>query len=284
LLTLRELNTCFLFALLAVLSPSFCKGQEVPSLSFSCAEAKTLDEKTVCSDPRLAELDRLQAAAYQEAKRKDPVQAVKDARKRLEERALCGNDRICLLDSMSYSEGVTPPDWLEAYRKQLVKEVLKDDLTARSYAIVGKRTSFPTGYKVAQATLIQIRGVDTDHASATGKITYADNLEYCERDPGGITIQYGGRLTIAQCARREQARTPRHVLVARANCEAKRVTLWDGTWRFLRYEGSGITWKNPRGQVEEFWSGTVTAEAQFQLLCPNTFARIRADAAGRGGD
>jgi hypothetical protein len=29
---------------------------------------------------------------------------------------------------------------------------------------------------------------------------------------------------------------------------------------------------------------TVTAEAQFQLLCPNTFARIRADAAGRGGD
>jgi hypothetical protein len=41
----------------------------------------------------LAELDRIQAAAYLVAKRKDAGKAIKEARLRLEERSLCGNDR-----------------------------------------------------------------------------------------------------------------------------------------------------------------------------------------------
>lgn len=259
-------------------------AQEAPNPSFPCEKAKTLDEKAICSDARLAELDRLVAAAFFRAKRKDAKQAIKDARQRLEGRALCGNDRVCLLDSMTYVEGVTMPAWVPIYRKQLIKMVLNDDLSMKSYSLVGKRSTFPTSAKGVQATLIEIDGVDTDHALARGKTTDADLLEYCERDPGGSTIQYGGKLTVTQCSRNKEIKAEAGAFTSRANCKAKRVTLWDGTWRFLKYEDGGITWTNPKGEVEEPWNGTAAAEGHFQLLCPNTFARTRADAEERSKD
>src|SRR5262249_28996313 len=89
----------------------------------------------------------------------------------------------------------------------------------------------------AQATLIQIHGVDTQHASAKGQITQADFLEYCERDPGGETIENGGKLTVRECAQREQKTTTQ----SRANCKTKEVNLWDGTWRFAGYHDETIT-------------------------------------------
>jgi uncharacterized protein len=257
--------------------PLVAWAQEKPNPSFPCDRAKTLDEKAICSDYRLAELDRLQASAYLKAKQKDASHAIKDARKRLKERALCGNDRICLLDNMSYAEGTETPAWVTTYRQQLIKDILKDDLRLKSYALVGKRSSFPTSAKEEQATLIQIYGVDTDHASATGRITSADFLEYCERDPGGLTIQYGGKLIVKQCVRQEQATVRQRTFVSRADCNAKQVILWDGAWQLLSYDG-GITWKNPKGEIEEPWNGTAAAEGQFQLLCPNSFALVRADA------
>ena len=116
------------------------------------------------------------------------------------------------------------------------------------------------------------------HASAKGQITEADFLEYCERDPGGETIPYGGKLTVRQCAQREQTTTSERTFVSRANCKLKELILWDGTWRFLSYDDGGITFTDPKGEVEQPWNGTVAAEEQFELLCPNTFARVRADA------
>jgi hypothetical protein len=90
---------------------------------------------------------------------------------------------------MSSAEGIVMPAWADAYRKELIQDVLKDDLTLKSYALVGKRASFPISAKGVQATLLAINGVDTDHATAKGQITQADFVEVCERDPGGETIQ-----------------------------------------------------------------------------------------------
>jgi uncharacterized protein len=274
---MRLTRACLVLGSLAIVS-SLAQGENAPKPSFPCEKAKTLDEKTICSDARLAELDRIQAAAYLVAKRKDAGEATKEARMRLEERSLCGNDRVCLFDSMSSAEGMAMPVWADAYRKELVQDVLKDDLSLKSYALVGRRASFPTSAKGEQATLIELDGVDTDHASAKAQITEADFLEYCERDPGGEALQYGGKLTVRQCAQREQTTTNQRTFVSRANCKAKELTLWDGTWRFLSYDDAGITFKNPKGEVEEPWNGTAAAEGQFELLCPNTFARVRADA------
>jgi uncharacterized protein len=242
---MRLASACLVLWSLIVL-PSVTRGEDAPTPSFPCDKAKTLDEKTICSDARLAELDRIQAAAYLVAKRTDAGEATKEARLRLEERSLCGNDRVCLFDSMSSAEGIVMPAWADAYRKELVQDVLKDDLSLKSYALVGKRASFPTSAKGEQATLIELNGVDTDHASAKGQITQADFLEFCQRDPGGETVQYGGKLTVRQCAQREQTTTHERTFASRANCKAKELTLWDGTWHILSYEDGGIIFTNPK--------------------------------------
>jgi len=122
--------------------------------------------------------------------------------------------------------------------------------------------------------------VDSEHASAKGQITQADFLEFCERDPGGETTQYGGKLTVRQCAQQEQATAKERTFVSHGNCKTLELTLWDGTWRYLSYGDGGITFKDPKGEVEKPWNGTAAPEGQFELLCPNTFARVRADAQG----
>jgi hypothetical protein len=272
----RRATTAAIGAILVLTQP--VAGRGTPTPSFPCAKATTLDERAICSDARLAELDRLQAHAFSLAKRRDSKQAIEEARRRLEERRRCGNDRVCILDLMSHVEGITLPAWVAAYRKSLVREVLKDDLSMNSYSLIGKRTSFPLTSKGEQATLAEIDGVDTDHASAVGRTTRADYFEYCERDPGGMTKQSGGRLTVRECVQKLQTGSRTSTYRSRANCKAKQLTLWDGTWQFLRYSEGAIIWRNPTGAVEQPWSGTAAVDGQFQLLCPNTLARLRADA------
>ncbi len=110
--------------------------------------------------------------------------------------------------------------------------------------------------------------------------TPADFMEYCERDPGGETKEHGGELSIKQCAVQEQATMRAKPLATEADCKAKTVTIEGDTWRFLRYDAA-ITWKTPKGAVEESWAGTSAVDAQFEMLCPNAYARVRADAAER---
>lgn len=254
--------------------------QETPRPSFSCNKARTLDEIAICSDARLAELDRLRDFDFQQAKHNDPQQAVQIARSILTARSFCGNDRVCILDVLTYADypgGSPAPNWVESYRKQLIHDVLKDDLRAKSNSLVGRRSSFPLSAKGVEATLAQITGVDTDHAFAIGQITAADQLEYCERDPGGETGQYGGKLTNQQCVVMNTAHTKQTDFDSFANCLSKTVTLRDGTWRILSYDDSAFTWLDPKSQVEKSWNGTAAVEAQFELLCPNSFAHIRAD-------
>lgn len=249
--------------------------------SFSCDKAKALDEIAICSDARLAELDRLRSEDFKKALAADAKEARENAKSDLEARSQCANDRVCILDALRYSGSSPEPKWVESYRAKLVRDVLNDDLTIRSNALVGKRGSFTTGEKGVQATVTAIDGLDTSHASVTGVMTTADFLEYCTRDPGGATTQHGGKLTVRQCAESEARSTREKTLTATADCKAKSVTLWYGTWRFLSFGETGITWKGPKGETEEPWSGTTAAEEQFRLLCPNAYARARADAAER---
>ena len=118
-----RLASLFLLLWSLVILASQGHGEDAPKPSFPCDKAKTLDEKTICSDARLAELNRIHAAAYLVAKRKNAGEATKEARMRLEERSLCGNDRVCLFDSMSSAEGIAMPVWADAYRKELVHPV-----------------------------------------------------------------------------------------------------------------------------------------------------------------
>lgn len=73
--------------------------------SFACMGRLTLDEETVCADPKLARADEEMAAAYTrllDILRKVDRAAIPDLRDGqrdfLAERAACGADAACMLD------------------------------------------------------------------------------------------------------------------------------------------------------------------------------------------
>ena len=140
-------------------------------------------------------------------------------------------------------------------------------------------STLPLSDKGVQATVVSIAGQETRSARVVGRVTRADALEYCQRDPGGETRQYGGRLTIPQCTdqylRSERGRT----YAAFADCVARtlRSTYRQGNpYRAIRIsQQSGyrdITWRSASGQIAENSTagGGNTLTAQFELLCPST--------------
>src|SRR5262249_46768820 len=67
--------------------------------SFDCAKARSSDERAICSDPRLSELDRLAAVAHGLARAKLGGQQVTErARELLSERRACGDNKLCIFD------------------------------------------------------------------------------------------------------------------------------------------------------------------------------------------
>jgi uncharacterized protein len=97
--------------------------------SFDCRRARDLDERAICSDGRLAELDQAVAIAYAQAS-KDPKfkqEARETAKETLAARHSCGDNRICILDQQvraidSYSglgSKVPVPLWVGRYRIDL---------------------------------------------------------------------------------------------------------------------------------------------------------------------
>jgi uncharacterized protein len=92
--------------------------------SFDCSKAKAPDEQAICSDDRLAELDRLVTEGFRQAKQQDKEGAIDIARDTLSGRQACGAEKLCILDQQVEAIGgfidlgatVKVPDWVGAYR------------------------------------------------------------------------------------------------------------------------------------------------------------------------
>ncbi len=92
--------------------------------SFDCGNAQAPDERAICGDERLAELDRAVTEGYRQAKDKDASDARDIARETLAGRRACGADKLCILDQQVKAIGgfadlgaaVQVPDWVGAYR------------------------------------------------------------------------------------------------------------------------------------------------------------------------
>ena len=96
--------------------------------SFDCAKAVTVEEKTVCADPRLSAMDTLLGRAFVEARtssasnKRDSAKVMAVARVFLRQRQTCGASRACLIGSyvgaldgyMSAGSSVTIPSWVDA--------------------------------------------------------------------------------------------------------------------------------------------------------------------------
>lgn len=144
-------------------------------------------------------------------------------------------------------------------------------VAAISMALVGsakaaETNSFSLSSKGWQATLVQnadIGGVTT----LTGAVTEADMRESCERDAGGETIQYGGKLTVEQCVRKHLPGELGKIHTAKVDCSAKTVqTSWGRRLALLKWNGGAGTWRPLRGDNGEVGSSTI--DSLFSAACP----------------
>lgn len=68
--------------------------------SFDCKKARTVDERAICNDANLSQLEEAVAAAFREAKRVDPKGVRSLSRELLAQRRSCGSDNVCLSQAM----------------------------------------------------------------------------------------------------------------------------------------------------------------------------------------
>lgn len=120
-------------------------------------------------------------------------------------------------------------------------------------------------------TVTERDGLDTRRATMSGIVTKADVQEYCERDPGGETKAFGGRLTTTQCVDKYVASTSGVTLSSRANCDS-------GTIAY-RYDGVERRARFPLGPFVDrsCASGMPPLIEQFKVLCPRSHKAFRLD-------
>ena len=135
---------------------------------------------------------------------------------------------------------------------------------------------FPLSSKGYSGTVIEIKNIDTDRAFSIGEVTKENAKEYCERDPGGETIEFGGKLTFQQCVDNILKQEKNKKLSATADCIRKKVTIELGGTYILKNKswnnGSwNYTWVDDEsGEILDgsLASGESIVEQTFRMLCP----------------
>jgi hypothetical protein len=116
-------------------------------------------------------------------------------------------------------------------------------------------------------TITEISGQDRPSARMSGTVTEPDLVEYCERDPGGTTIKYGGTKTIGECV--EELSLEANVrLRTVANCET-------GVLRFFYDSQPERTMRLPLPEDTSCASGLPPLIDQFNTLCPKMADRYQ---------
>lgn len=121
-------------------------------------------------------------------------------------------------------------------------------------------------------TVVERDGIDTARATMRGVITKADLQEYCERDPGGETKEYGGKLTTAQCVANYLRSEGQATMTAEANCRAGTVS-----YRYGDRQGGKARFPLGRDADTSCASGMPPLVEQFKLLCPAAAKRLKVE-------
>lgn len=121
-------------------------------------------------------------------------------------------------------------------------------------------------------TIVERQGIDTGLANMRGVITKVDIQEYCERDPGGETRQYGGKLTIHQCIDLYFRAEGRATMSAQVNCRNGMLSYQYGG----RISGHARFPLKPNADTS-CASGVPPMMQQFKILCPTVAKRLKVD-------
>jgi hypothetical protein len=141
-----------------------------------------------------------------------------------------------------------------------------------SSANVVQAKEFFLSTKGYSAVIVKISSQNTEDASMVGVVEKSGAKEYCVRDPGGITKQYGGKLTVSQCVDQVMRRESGKLYSANANCVKKTITSDVGTNKLVKYDedGNPIWYDLVDGVVLDgsSASGAPVLTEQFRTMCP----------------
>lgn len=112
-------------------------------------------------------------------------------------------------------------------------------------------------------TITKLSGLNTARATMQGSVATPDVQEYCERDPGGETIAYGGKLTIDQCVARYKREVKNIRLEAVANCNQGILSFSYGPSRRQK-----VKFPISAETDQSCASGLPPLREQFKILCP----------------
>lgn len=109
-------------------------------------------------------------------------------------------------------------------------------------------------------TVTLLKGKNSRRALMAGFVSRANVREFCERDPGGETVAYGGKESVDQCIEKNYRSVENLRLTATADCAADEVTLRSGSTAF----------RHVRLPVADTScaSGNPPIIAEFKLMCP----------------
>jgi hypothetical protein len=135
--------------------------------------------------------------------------------------------------------------------------------------------SFPMSMKGVGATLKELKGIDSTNAYAAATVTRGDAEEYCTRDPGGMTVDTGGKLTREQCIAETLKSEKTKVYQVKANCQTGKVDDVNGrTLTLAEIQGDGdnrtSVWRDLMGTTFDRLSDPriTILEMQFAMMCP----------------
>jgi uncharacterized protein len=190
---------------LAIVAPPPVSAQAARP-SFDCAAARASDERTICQDERLAELDRAVTLAYRQslASKENPDIARGAAKDSLAARRACGSDRLCILDQQASELEMfaglglkaAVPSWVGEYRLTLFKTQ-------------GKRPTQSLPKRVGQCTISKIKSIGT---------RFGDELKppKSDMDSSGSLIEYandGAQVSYNYVAALQASRNGDEVLI-----------------------------------------------------------------------
>lgn len=239
------------------------------AVSFDCKKAASPSEKAICGDSQLSNLDTLLVEAYKKvlATSTNSNAIRKGQRDWLAERNTCLGNVDCL--KQSYNE-----------RLSYLRSSDMQEKSAESGHTDSKtnQIDFPLSVRGWQATIVKLSGVDSSEAMAMGQVKRNNAEEYCERDPGGETIENGGKLTKEQCVQKVLKEEKGKTYSISANCSRKIITT-SGLGVFS-LKGKAT---NAIGYLDYVWfdiqsgeildgssaSGAPVVEEQFRILCPS---------------